>query len=74
MKELELLTTSHCHLCQQAEALLARALPGWPVTRVDIAEDDDLIERYGERIPVVRCGARELAWPFSLLDLRQLVS
>lgn len=74
MSQLELLTTSHCHLCEQAEALIAQALPMMSVEKVDIAEDDALIEQYGERIPVVRYQGRELTWPFGLLDLRQLLS
>lgn len=40
---------------------------------MDIAEDDALLARYGERIPVLRAGERELGWPFGLLDLLRLV-
>jgi len=67
-----LLGTSACHLCEQAQALLvqansARAL-SWQLK--DIALDDALVERYGERIPVLlREDGAELNWPFSLLDV-----
>jgi glutaredoxin len=71
--KLELLTTAECQLCREAEAILARAAPGVEVVPVDIAEDDDLIDRYGERIPVLRDGERELGWPFGLLDVRGFV-
>jgi hypothetical protein len=38
---------------------------------VDIADDDDLFERYGWLIPVLRApGAAELRWPFDALALR----
>jgi len=69
--QVELLTTAGCHLCEQAEALLNQALPGVSVIRVDIAEQDELIEQYGTVIPVLRYQGRELRWPFGLLDIRE---
>ncbi len=45
---------------------------GLAYTEVDIASDDALVERYGLRIPVIRQGSRELDWPFTLADIRQL--
>lgn len=70
----QLLTTAGCHLCEEAQALVKRAAPTVELELVDIAEDDQLIERYGTRIPVLRQGERELAWPFSLLDVRGWLS
>ncbi|HLR18034.1 MAG TPA: glutaredoxin family protein [Alcanivoracaceae bacterium] len=67
-----LYTTLGCHLCDEAEALLAQVMPrGWTIEAIDIAEDDALIEQYGEIIPVVKIKQTELKWPFSLLDLHQ---
>ncbi len=59
-----LYTTSGCHLCEQAEALLQCA--GALVEMVEIADDEALLERYGMRIPVLRHREtdRELGWPF----------
>lgn len=59
-----LYTTSGCHLCEQAEALLLRV--GEPVETVEIADDEALLERYGVRIPVLRHreSGSELGWPF----------
>lgn len=71
--EVELLTTEGCHLCDQAQAMLERVRPDILVCKCDIAESDELIERYGERIPVFRHAGRELAWPFGLLDLQAFV-
>lgn len=71
MSDATLLTTAGCHLCDQALALVHRAAPGLQVTQLDIADDDGLIEAYGERIPVLRLNGQELQWPFSLLDVRQ---
>ncbi len=36
----------------------------WQVELIDIADSDGLIERYGQRIPVLACEAGELDWPF----------
>jgi len=69
-----LYTTAGCHLCEQAKSLF------WPcaeqlhlrLQEVDIAESEDLVERYGVKIPVIATqqGA-EIAWPF---DQPQLLS
>ncbi|MEQ3723800.1 glutaredoxin family protein [Alcanivorax sp.] len=69
-----LYTTLGCHLCDQASELVAMVNPGLVLTHVDIAEEDALIEQYGERIPVLACEGRELAWPFGLLDVQQFLS
>lgn len=74
MADATLLTTAGCHLCDQALTLIRRAAPGLQVALLDIADDDALVESYGERIPVLRLNGRELAWPFSLLDVRQALT
>lgn len=69
-RELKLLGTSGCHLCELAEGvlagLLAEGLP-WQIELVDIAEHDDLLERYATAIPVLLAEDLEeaLCWPFS---------
>lgn len=70
----ELLTTEGCHLCDQALEVIRRAAPALQLTLTDIAEDDELIAQYGEKIPVLRMAKTELCWPFGLLDVRRLVS
>ncbi|RJG48146.1 glutaredoxin family protein [Motilimonas pumila] len=53
-----------CHLCEQAKRLLAQI--GVEYRVVDIALDDDLVARFGVRIPViVKSNGEELGWPFS---------
>ena len=56
--------TPHCHLSEQALALLAQC--GITAEHVDIADDDALLERYGVRIPVLlrTADGAELGWPF----------
>ena len=68
---LNLYSTSGCHLCEQAEALVQPLLSGQALQLrvVEISGDDALLERYGVRIPVLGCkdanGAwQELGWPF----------
>ena len=73
MQLLTLYTTSGCHLCEHAETILEAG--GHLFEAVDIADDLDLIERYGVRIPVVRDGAgRELGWPFDGAQLEDFLS
>jgi hypothetical protein len=75
LRELILYGTVGCHLCEEAEALLdeaRRRRPACPaVSKIDIAADDRLTERYGIRIPVLHDSAtsRELGWPFDTVHL-----
>ncbi|MEX6502502.1 glutaredoxin family protein [Pseudomonas zhanjiangensis] len=72
--ECQLFGTLGCHLCEVAEALLMSFVDhGLQVELVDIAEQEEWVERYGVRIPVLRrndTGA-ELDWPF---DAEQIVA
>lgn len=72
MSDIQLLGTSACHLCEQAETLLKQVSQAQPIhwQLVDVAYDDDLLNRYGTRIPVLLSStAQPLFWPFSLVDL-----
>lgn len=78
MKTLILYSTLGCHLCENAKTL------AWPVMQhfgyrfreVDIADDEQLVELYGVRIPVVRREdtAAELGWPFTQEQLAELLA
>ncbi|MCZ6829649.1 MAG: glutaredoxin family protein [Gammaproteobacteria bacterium] len=62
-----LFTTEACHLCEQALSLLQPWLQrGWSLREVDISESEELFQRYGLIIPVLRQegSGRELHWPF----------
>lgn len=62
--------TTCCHLCEQAESVLAEV--GVVAHSVDIVDDDVLIDRYGVRIPVLRRDdGAELGWPFDAARVRQ---
>lgn len=79
---LMLLSTDHCELCDEALSMLFSMpeLAGLELRVVDVAEDDALLARYGEQIPVLQLytatddgvatdGSPELAlslnWPFN---------
>ena len=70
--------TSACHLCELAEALVVTALrhgAQCAVEDIDISESDDLMMRYGERIPVLRHpDGRELNWPFSSEEVQSFLA
>ena len=64
-----------CHLCEQARVLLDEMLGMDRYERVDIEADDDLVLRYGFRIPVLTVdGADRLEAPITAPDLRALVA
>ena len=60
-----------CHLCEEARAFLDAALGHDGYRRVDIDTDDDLVLRYGFRVPVVAVdGTDRLEAPITGPDLR----
>ena len=69
-----LYTTLGCHLCEQALGLLqhyqARGR-SFIIESVEISDSDDLVARYGIRIPVISTASQgqELGWPFDLESL-----
>ncbi|MDF1763018.1 MAG: glutaredoxin family protein [Oleibacter sp.] len=64
-----LLGTEGCHLCNEAEKVVAVALNGRqiPVYLDDISASAEWIESYGLRIPVLinETSGDELDWPFT---------
>jgi len=63
-------TTEGCHLCEEAIVVLQKLLTEQPeeyqIELIDIVQSDDLVARYGSRIPVIaKQGDRAgLGWPF----------
>jgi len=72
--KLVLYSTTFCHLCEQAEALLVQL--GIEAEHIDIVDDDALLESYGTRIPVVKRmdDGSELGWPFDIEALRSFLA
>ena len=77
MRQFILYSTSHCHLCEQAEKLLINLQHEyefqWEIT--EISNDDDLINQYGIRIPVIQSinTKAELNWPFTQNDIIKFI-
>jgi len=66
---------SGCHLCEDAAALLDATLGPGSYERVDIDADDDLVLRYGFRVPVVSLDGRDLLdAPIDPAALRRLAT
>lgn len=78
MTALILYSTLGCHLCENAKQVLWPVLSetGLQLQEVDIADDDQLQEQYGIRIPVVRLqnATEDLGWPFDDDDLRNYLT
>ncbi len=70
-------TTESCHLCEEAEKLLNQLsrVNSVRVEAIDISTDEELVSRYGLRIPVVknRLTDREIGCPFDLAELANLI-
>jgi hypothetical protein len=68
MQTIYLYSTPGCHLCDLARDIISPLLTEYSLylTEVDIAASDELIERYGVRIPVLKSPRHiaELGWPF----------
>lgn len=64
-----------CHLCEEARVLLDEMLGMDRYQRMDIETDDDLVVRYGFRVPVISLdGADRLEAPIAGPDLRALLA
>lgn len=74
MKTVFLYSTDGCHLCEDAKTICA-SLNIQPEL-VDIVEDDQLVEAYGDKIPVIMVEGAEQAlfWPFGEFELTQYLS
>lgn len=77
MTKLILFSTSACHLCEEAQVVIAQVIQGKNVTltEVDIVTDNALLALYAERIPVLKkLHGSELDWPFDSAALRGFLS
>ncbi|WP_293267598.1 glutaredoxin family protein [Neptunomonas sp.] len=78
MQKFVFFTTTGCHLCELAEALLVTNLnpEQHQVDVIDIAYNDQLLGCYGEKIPVIKNEdtSEELFWPFDAEKLVKFVS
>lgn len=77
MRTINLFTTLGCHLCEQAELIAQPQVDLFKakLQLVEIADSDELLARYGIRIPVLlpEGSSTELDWPFNEQDVQQLL-
>jgi hypothetical protein len=77
LKTFTLYSTSACHLCELAKAMIEAQMAragDLACEEVDISESDVLFERYGLLIPVLQHpNLREMNWPFSPEQLQQFM-
>ncbi|MFT4610305.1 MAG: hypothetical protein ACJA1S_001281 [Cellvibrionaceae bacterium] len=68
MQKIILYSTLACHLCEIAEEIVSNRISGtdFLLTKVDIADDLELLKKYGVSIPVLYSEkiSKELFWPF----------
>ena len=62
MKKVQFFTKENCLLCDETEVLLEAMQAVYPflIEKIDIYEDDVLLEKYQIEIPVVKLGDVEL--------------
>lgn len=79
MVRVTLYGTEGCHLCEEAEVILNRLIEKRPelseVELCDITTSDELMARYGVRIPIIKSqqSGDELGWPFDEQQLSQFL-
>lgn len=71
MEKVLLLSTQDCHLCEEAKVICAEL--AIKLEEIDIVFDDQLVELYGDKIPVIMVEGAEQAlfWPFNKEHLEQ---
>ena len=74
VSNLFLLSTEGCHLCEQAFALCQEQ--GIQPNLLDIIEDELLVERYADKIPVLIIEGAEQAlfWPFTPTQIEEYLT
>ncbi|HSI42774.1 MAG TPA: glutaredoxin family protein [Methylotenera sp.] len=74
---LALYSTSHCHLCEQAENLLVLVIKNFNIelSVIEITDHPELLTRYEVKIPVLQRldNFAEICWPFDTADIIRLL-
>jgi hypothetical protein len=72
--EVILFERAGCHLCDEVRVLLDDMLGSDRYLRIDVDGSDDLVLRYGFRVPVIATnGTDRLEAPMTADDVRALV-
>ena len=74
MLTLTIYTKPDCPLCEHAEAEFRANFPRIAVRKVDISNQQELLTRYAEKVPVFFWGGSEIGhWRLPLAKLRNLL-
>ncbi|MGB0514723.1 MAG: glutaredoxin family protein [Wenzhouxiangellaceae bacterium] len=67
-------TREPCELCEKAWKLITVGGLADRVSQVHIEDDLELLQRYGDQVPVIRNEetGEKLAWPFTASQVREL--
>lgn len=75
---LSLYSTSHCHLCEQAEAIIASLTHQYDIQYevIEITDNEALLALYEVRIPVLKRldTNTEIGWPFTTDDVHHFLN
>lgn len=78
MSQFLLMSSVGCHLCDQATEIIVNNMnpQKHQVDEVDIAYDDQLMDRYALLIPVLleEGSGEELRWPFDTNQLLEFIA
>ena len=77
MITLQLFSTAGCHLCELAVEQVhnLQAADNIQLQIIEIGDNDQLVEQYGIRIPVIKFSDdSELNWPFTQQDILQKIA
>lgn len=71
MIEVTLYSRANCHLCDEARALLVGLSESLPmqIKEIDVDSSPDLVQRFGETVPVIQCGPYTISAPIDAKDL-----
>jgi len=73
-----LYSSEGCHLCEQAQGIIANIIPDHQIKIIDIIDDEingkNLVELYGVHIPVLErlSDNTKLFWPFDKSQVVEL--
>lgn len=79
--DLKLITRKGCHLCEAAEADLARVIAGftalnpdkpYTVEVLDVDSDQELLDRFSEEVPVLLLNDEQVA--FFSIDVERVIA
>jgi len=74
--QIRLVTGTHCHLCEQAKAILQPLLSArqMQLLELNIEDDPTVAELYGLRIPVLLFpDGSEKGWPFTAAQIARML-